>query len=248
MRTVISFNEGCSGNFLAAAMSDSSICEYKRIDTVNNVLNYSIVPSLSHIPKFLSDIVVTHSNDYYGIINKLSANRVIRIEAITGIYNAIYNVFTKKHTTEQTSILKFWPEQPAYCYDMTFEHLKDYYIKFSHFNFYRGEILFDFGWTLDVDNMVNFLAGLGVQPNLDLIKKYIMHQYSIILNQDLLDMTDIVNQITDSNFIDSPWWACYCIFQFEKNNKLSESNRKWTIDSLPILTKSNLINLSKLYG
>jgi hypothetical protein len=248
MRTVISFNEGCSGNFLAAVVSNSMINEYVRIDTSNNLLKYSMVPQLTHIPKRLSDVVVTHSDDYDEIVARLAADRVIRIETITGIYNAIYNVFIKKHIIEQGSpILTIWPDRPAYCYDMTFEHLKDYHTKFSKINYHPAEILFDFGWTLDVDSTVKFLISLGVQPDLDLVKKYITHQQPIILDHTLLTMPDIVNQIPDDNFIDSPWWACYCIFQFEKNNELLESDRKWTIDSLPILNKSNLINLSILY-
>jgi hypothetical protein len=248
MRTVISFNEGCSGNFLAALVSNSTINEYVRIDTNDNLLKYSIVPQLTHIPGRLLDIVVTHSHDYDKIVDKLAADRVIRIETITGIYNAIYNVFIKKHIAEDRSpILTIWPDRPAYCYDMTFEHLKDYHAKFSKIKYHTSEILFDFGWTLDVDSIVDFLVSLGIQPNVDLIKKYITHQQSILLNHTLSTMTDIVDQIPDDNFTASPWWACYCIFQFEKNNNLPESSRKWTIDSLPILNKSNLINLSKLY-
>ena len=36
MKTVISFTEGCSGNFLAALISNSDVKSFKRIDIVSN--------------------------------------------------------------------------------------------------------------------------------------------------------------------------------------------------------------------
>lgn len=251
MRTVISFDEGCSGNFLAALLSRAQVTELRRIDSHHNTqLNYSIIPKLDlYTGTPLKSIVVTHDTNSQQIKKILNADRIIRIEPITGIFTAIYNVFSKKLIDEdKEDILGKWPEHPAYCYDRTFEHIKDYYAKFSKNMWTSDEILFDFGWIFDDQKMLEFLNQNNIDANFNFVKQYQQSQFPLLLNlPDSTNMRNIVLQIPTDYFKQSPWFACYCIFSFEVKNNLNEHQRKWSINQLSLLGAEEIIALSLQY-
>lgn len=251
MRTVISFNEGCSGNFLAALLSRAQVTELQRIDSYHNrQLNYSIIPKLAaYTGKPLKSIVVTHDTDSQQIKKILNADRIIRIEPITGIFTAIYNVFSKKLIDEDNEdILDKWPTYPSYCYDRTFEHIKDYYAKFSKNMWTSDKILFDFGWIFNDEKMLEFLNQNNIDADFNFIKQYQKSQLPLLLNlPESTNMHDIVLKIPSDYFKQSPWFACYCIFSFEIKNNLTEYQRKWSIDQLPLLGPKEIIALSLQY-
>lgn len=251
IKTVISFDEGCSGNFLAALISNSEITSFKRVDTVSNQSqsNFIMLSELISIP-IIVNVVATHEHDSDIIQKMLCPNRIIRIEPITGIFTAIYNVFDKKLIDEdQKDILQKWPLNPGYCYDMTLEHIKDYYGKFSQRKHTPDQILFDFGWLYQRPMLTAFLKQLKITANIDLVDQYLQTQMPLLLDLPKSNsMTDIVKLIPTEYFAKSPWFACYCVFCFELNNNLREHQRLWSIDTLPVLCADSLIALSAQYN
>lgn len=250
MRIVISFDEGCSGNFLAAMMTDSKINSFFRIDTNKNLLDYSIVPNIDFIPNKLKNVIITHENNIERIKEKLSPKKIIRISTKTGVFTAIYNVFLKKHVGEdRTTVMEQWAVNKNYGYNMTMEHLKDYYQKFTEVKDYTDAIIFDFGNFYSKDKLLDFFKENDLPlKNINLVDDYIKNQTPLLLSMPTsTSMEDIVESIPDVYFHLNPWAACYCIFCFEHNNNIHESLRKWSIDSVPFLNKESLISLTKQY-
>lgn len=250
MKIVISFDEGCSGNFLAALLSDSILTSYNRIDSPENFLDYTTVPRFNYKVTHHKDIIVTHENNITQIKKHFKPDIVIRIQTITGIFSAIYNVFTKKHLAEtETQIMEKWADDKNFSYDMTLEHLKDYFYKFTKNQSYEDAIIFDFGNFYNKERIKEFFESHQlILKNEDLISKYQEKQFPLLLDLPNSNrMEDIINIIPDDYFKNSPWFACYCIFCFEQLNKLSENKRRWTIDNIPFLDKQTLIKISKLY-
>lgn len=247
-RLVISFDEGCSGNFLAALLTNSKLEKFNRIDHPWNVLYYQGLPTAEDF-KLLNSrqhTIITHESDS-NVLKELSPDIVIRILPITGMFTAIYNVFSKKHLAN-TNIPAKWPSDPGYCYDMTLEHIKDYFNIFSNLKSYPGQLIFDFGWLYDTDKLLKFTNSLGIPIDISLVDQYIDNQLDLLLDLPTSSlMQDIIEEIPDSYFEKSPWFACYAIFCFETVNKLNESQRLWNIDNLTLLDKNQLINLSNKY-
>jgi hypothetical protein len=250
-KIVISFDEGCSGNFLAALLTNSRILKFDRIDKhIENKLFYRRMYFLN---KDYADfdhynIIITHCSDS-AIIQKLSPNIIIRILPITGIFTAIYNVFSKKHISDLgNNIMLYWPSNPAYCYDLTMQHLKDYYNKFSALTYSSDQMIFDFGWIYDTEKLLHFANQFNINVDNSLITQYQKHQLPMLLDLPVSNnMKDIISPISDEYFIQSPWFACYSIFCYEKINSLNESQRCWSIDQLPLMNKKSLVELSYQY-
>jgi hypothetical protein len=266
MRTVISFSEGCSGNFLATFITNFDVAIHKHIVDINrvdktlrfnhiNLINYGWAMDIDDPSTHRKDldnftVIVTHSHDTQKIKSTLNPDQIIRIEPVTGLFTAIYNVFTKKLIDDdKADIMKQWPSAPSYCYDKTFEHLKFYYAKFSNSQLTADEILFDFGWIWDLEKMNIFLKETGMTGDFDLLKRYQASQLPLLLNlPSTNNMSEIVAQIPSTYFEQSPWFACYCLFCFELNNNLKEEQRLWTIDNLSqVLGPNDLVDLSVKY-
>lgn len=250
MRIAISFDEGCSGNFLAALLTHSQISSFNRIDAAKNKLTYNIIPTFNFESQVLQDVLVTHENDISKIKEKFNADLVIRIHPHTGLFSAIYNVFTKRHLIEKPSeIMTKWDSDKNFSYDMTMQHLKDYFNKFTIERNYEDAIVFDFGDFYSKQKTIDFFTKHNLPLlNEDLIDNYQASQMPLLLDlPKCQSMESIVDIIPDDYLVSSPWFACYCIFCYEYNNNINESQRRWSIDTVPFLNKQELIKISKLY-
>jgi hypothetical protein len=251
-KTVISFDPGCSGHWLAALVSDSKITQFFRIDVIDNILNYTIIPYFQKFSPITHNVIVTHETDVDRIRSEFGADRVIRIRPTTYKFNAIYNVFMKKYLFEENDITRHWPNDAAYCYNQAFECLKDWYNILNRPVDMPGCIDFDFGNIFDIVQLTKFLNNIDVEVTAEMIS---MHQ-QYLDNQERLkldlypqeSMQSIVSRIPADRFVGNPWFACYCIFCFEKSNALSEQQRLWSIDDLQVLGASELIGLSTQYN
>jgi hypothetical protein len=251
MKTVISFDEGCSGNFLAALLTGSTAVSYNRIDYWSNynLLKYQLCADLSTENFLKHDVVVTHEHDYNRICQLLKPDRIIRIEPQTGIFNAIYNIYSKKLINEDhPGLIDRWTTNPSVHYDQALEHIKDYYNYFLDSKLTNGEILFDFGWIYNDQDLLNFSNRLGIDIDITFAQAYREKQLPWLLDlPQQKDMESIVGQIPEQYFTMSPWFASYCIFCYEKLNQLGECQRTWSINQVGLLTKSNLIQLAQQY-
>lgn len=255
MKTVISFSEGCSGHFLAALLANSDITIDSRIDTANNAQlwkDHSIHQAFrSNFQPHQDDytIALTHEKNYNLIQYYLNPDRVIRIEPVTGIFTAIYNVYHKKLINEDhPTILDNWQANPSAHYNRAHEHLKDYYTYFSNSAWTPAEIFFDFGWLYNDAKLKQFAQDIDVDINLDMVYNYRAKQLPWVLNHpSATNMAEIVDQFPAEIFYTSPWFASYCIFSFEHANNMQESQRTWSIDNVGLLTRDELIHLSTGY-
>jgi hypothetical protein len=251
-RTVISFDPGCSGHWLAVLISDSKVTEFFRIDVIDNILKYTIIPYFQKLAPVTHPVIVTHETDINRIRSEFCADRVIRIRPNTYKFNALYNVFVKKYLLEEDDITQHWPNNAAYCYNQVFEGLKDWYNILSRPVIMPGCVDFDFGNMFDLDKLTKFLTEMDVEVTDDMIN---MHQ-QYLENQETLkldvypqeSMQSIVSRIPADRFAKNPWFACYCIFCFEQSNNLTEQQRLWSIDTLPIVGARELINMSTQYN
>ena len=255
---IISFYPGCSGNFLAAVISDSHIVRFDRIDNYidpnsSNNLKYFGINDLDNVPLDHATVIATHESDIKKIKSIFPNYKIIRIQPISMLFNALYNVFHKKIIDENRSNIMFvWPSNPAYCYDMSMESLKDFYRQFITDKNFEDAIILDFGILQDKKQLLEFLHNINVKTNVNaeiLIDNYLKNQLPINLESIVgPTMEDIVSSIPDSYFLKSPWFVAYCIFRFELVNQLKESQRLWTIDQLTLLNKSSLIKISYQYN
>jgi hypothetical protein len=141
-----------------------------------------------------------------------------------------------------------WPNDTSYCYNLTMEHLKDYFNKFSTLKHAPNQIIFDFGWFYNIEKILAFTSQIEIAVDIKSIEEYQNYQMPLLLDLPTSNsMEDIVSLISDNYFVSSPWYACYCIFCYERINLLKESQRLWTIDQLPMMTKESLIELSLQY-
>ena len=61
-------------------------------------------------------------------------------------------------------------------------------------------------------------------------------------------MQEIVAPISDEMFEQNPWFFSYCVYKFEKNNELTEKNRKWTINNcVSVQTRRHLLEICDQY-
>jgi hypothetical protein len=81
-----------------------------------------------------------------------------------------------------------------------------------------------------------------------IITEYANLQLQYDLSADGTSMHNIIEAIPDKAFVESPWFASYCIFKYETNNNLLESQRIWSIDSANTpIDKPFLLKISSQY-
>lgn len=253
-RIVISFDEGCSGNFLASIITNSVINTFNRIDIhdSHNRFDYGCWPTAEYpvTKKLLQhSVIVTHVNNIDQIKEIFQTSTVIRIVPKTGLFTAIYNVFSKKHFKKE--IVDSWNSNfKGLSYDWCFEHLKDYYIKFTLMNNFKNSIIFNFGDLYNKDKLIAFFTENNISIiNYDYIDRYLTQQMPLVLDIPASkNIKDIFSLIPSDFFNISPWFACYCIFCFELNNNFKESDRQWSIAEQAFINEKTLLDLSTRYS
>lgn len=239
MSTVLVFREGCSGHFVQAVLEEHG----------PEHVSYRM-PENSQTNK----IFVTHKVDTE--FHNSQYDLALRILPDKKIYNAIYNNFSKKLLLEDFSNFEFqdWIKNPIYWYDICFYNIKEYFelhLDDIQENKYKNVINFDN--LLDkkyfAELLQMYFQSSLTNQQIELIEKYSALQLQIDLcHDDVKDMRDIIEPIPENLFVFSPWFFSYCIFKFENNNNLTESQRLWSINQLEkIQNKAELLELSKRY-
>lgn len=249
MKTVIFFREGLSGHYLKSLVDDDPTAMKFRVDPWYPGLYENMQPKNDQCKCMHKHLV-----DW----QKISAQHdlVLTIQVQNKIYHAIYNNFYKKYLIENPQLqpdFANWTQNKLFWYDVTFYNIKEYYV------LNRRDLLEN-----TFENIINFDQLLEIQYIEHIFKKYfnrdltdnmrrIVTEYANLqlqynLSEAETSMQDIVQKIPDKAFIESPWFASYCIFKYETNKNLSESQRLWSIDSVtkPI-DKRFLLQISSQY-
>lgn len=234
MKTLIFFREGLSGNYLKSLVTDCTDKIKFRVDRWN--------PSLSEPPATFDSnnciCIHKHPSNYKKIITP--NDLILTIQVRDKIYHATYNNFYKKFLVENpglTDKFKNWQCDLVTWYDITFYNIKEYYHLYKQDlanNTISNVIEFDRMLELDyIEGIFKHYYNRPVSKNMERIVttyKELQLQYDISGNQHT--MNDIVTALPDTAFLESPWFASYCIFKYETNNNLLESQRLWSINSI----------------
>jgi len=143
-------------------------------------------------------------------------------------------VFTKKVLVEQSTPDQFarWQDHMVTWYDRCYYNIQEYWELFQQDRPLGQTINFDQILDQDyLDQMFQQYYGQSLTDNQRrIVTEYRDKQLSIPLSTTGTSMQEIVNAVPEHLFHESPWFAAYCLFKFERNNQLLESNRLWTID------------------
>lgn len=235
---IISFREGCSGNWLAQLLvlnKEQKVFFRQDLGGMNvpkkifhfdgNEISHCFDAKNNNV-KDTHKIITCHSTEY-DLLHRLWPDReIIRISPITKIFRAIALSYYKTHL--QTHDI-----------DLAFQYIKDYYVLHTVKDKLpmatEGRII-DFGGIDNVQYIEeNFNLRLTDSQKI-FLKRYWKLQYQVQpldenkLSRQIskLSLFDIFNKkISAFNF------ACY-IFIYELENNLLESQRLWTINELNI--------------
>lgn len=248
MKTIIFFREGLSGHYLKSIIDD-------RVTPVNFRMDpwYPNAPTNSFRHE---QCICVHKNlvDYKTLAQQYEL--VLTIQVRKKIYQAIYNNFYKKFLVENPDLqqdFNQWQSNMFTWYDRTFYNIKEYYQLYQQDlvdNMFSNIVEFD--QLLDLDYVEQLLMHYYHRPITQNIQ-YIVNTYSKLqlthdLSGDECTMQDIVEALPDQVFLQSPWFASYCIFKYEINNGLQESQRQWSINlaTRPI-DKEFLLSIAQQY-
>lgn len=250
MRTIIFFREGLSGNYLKSLIDDSDESVKFRMDPWK--------PGTYDKLEFDESIncICTHKNLVE--VDKLikPSDLVLTIQVREKIYHAIYNNFNKKFLIENPHLQKdfdCWQKNLSFWYDNTFYNIKEYY------NLYQQDLIenqfeniVEFDKILELD-YIEYLFDLYykkpiTQNTIRIVEGYKSLQLQYQLDKRGQDMQEIISVLPDQAFLDSPWFASYCIFKYETNNHLEESQRQWSVNDIarPI-DKQFLLSIADKY-
>lgn len=256
MSIVILFREGLSGHYLKALIDNSPDDITFRVDPWYPGI-YDLSEHVKRQPtRSLSDCRCFHRNSIDPHPLMINFDLVLSILAYRKIYHGIYNNFHKKLLVEQLDLReKFldWHSDATLWYDIAFYNLKEYFglFQLDHTEHSVGTIV-NFDHLLELDYIEEiFQTYLNRQINDNtrrIVSNYRAHQLQYDLSGDEKDMQDIIDSFPDDEFTRSPWFAAYCIFKYETNNQLSDSQRLWSIDNLSgLLDKKYLLKISQQY-
>jgi hypothetical protein len=251
MKTLIFFREGLSGHYLKSIIDDTADPIGFRVDPWYP----GIYRDELYDPQ--EDCACLHPDgvDVESVVKEFDL--VLNIQVYQKIYHAIYNNFYKKflveNPTEQDKF-KSWTDDPVYWYDRTYYNIKEYYhLHAQDQNKYALPNVVNFDHLLEDDYIADLLEqyfSKSINNNTKrIIAEYRSHQLQYELTKTGQSMADIVSALPDQAFIDSPWFASYCIFKYETNNNLLESQRTWSIDLMPhLIDRQILLSIADQYS
>ena len=262
MKTLISFREGLSGHYLRKLIFDSTENINFRVDPFIPNVPQQIQHQIEIQKKYLGDnyCVCMHPKNINTDIDfniEKNFDLILTIQVYKKIYNALYNNFHKKLLIDNSQLqtsFQTWHENKIFWYDLAYYNIKEYYELYQRDlieNTFPNIINFDL--LLDIDYIQHIFQkylNRSINNNTRLIvEKYSNLQLKLNLPNDEKDMKDIVGVLPDNVFVESPWFASYCIFKFEKNNNLSELQRRWQIDSIDnVIDQKFLLKISDQYN
>lgn len=240
MIPAIVFREGHSGHYFASLVIGRGKPSFRMSD---------------HFSVYCKDqIFLTHQVDYKKHIEEY--NPVVRILPNKKIYNAIYNNFMKKVLVEDFPEFELpqWVNNTVEWYDRCYQNMCEFYNLIKQdieTNIYPEVVNFDLLTEEQyMDSVLKQYFGVELTPaRITLLNEY----KALQLNIDLEDNTDtsmekIVEPLTNQMLVENPWFWAYCIFKYEHNNNINETQRLWTINNLQKpQTKNDLLVISRLY-
>jgi hypothetical protein len=248
MKTVIFFREGLSGHYLRSLVNDS-----------NDQINFRMdpwYPKIYNTPRVeMTDCTCVHKHlsNYKLLENYYDLTLTIQVRS--KIYHGIYNNFYKKFLIEnpdQQENFKNWTSNPTTWYDRTFYNMKEYYQLYQQDlveNTFANIVEFDN--LLELDYIEHLFKQYYNRPITENMKRIVTTYGQLQLQYDLSgkeqDMQDIISILPDRVFRESPWFASYCIFKYETNNNLQESQRQWSINVEKPIDKEFLISIADRY-
>lgn len=258
MKTLIIFREGLSGHYLKALIDDAPDPIQFRVDPwYPGIYDNLECPKHGNIKTSVpSECDCAHRKHIHTQNTLTRYDLVLAILVNRKIYHGIYNNFHKKLLVEQLDLrdrFSRWHLEPSFWYDIAFYNLKEYYHLFRHDhvdNTVDNVIDFDFILDLDyIEEIFQKYLNRAINDNTRrLVNSYCVQQLQYDLSENEKTMKDIVDSIPDVEFALSPWFAAYCIFKYETNNQLVESQRLWSIDDISsIIDKKNLLDLATKY-
>ena len=255
MKTLIIFREGLSGHYLRALINDSREKINFRFDKYYS--NNCPQTENLEIDKITGPVCDCFHKEFINLTQvQKKYDLTVTIQVYQKIYHGIYNNFHKKILIENIELEKnfqYWHRNPIFWYDLSYYNLKEYYQLYQQDlleNTIKHIINFDF--ILDIDYIEHVFQKYLNRPinnnTKRIVQEYRSKQLMYDLSNNEKDMKDIISALPDSVFVESPWFASYCIFKFETNNNLSEYQRQWSIDSVNnVINKSFLLKISSQY-
>lgn len=223
---VISHLEGCSGNFLGYLIADTEH-NIENIFRVDSKLNDQVLSINGRGPLLYSEIdrrlnshtiVVTHNYDLAQLQHIFPQAKLIQIYPYTHQGNVLYNICYKKLVVKLNNAI-----------DNYYIDMEIWFNKISKEN--PGYSCVDY-WNLTDKNKIQRLLDTQLTATQhQFFDQYWAAQLPYELNMPTVPMkiTDLIKfwKIQDTC---TPWLIAWVIFVYELINKLSESNRLWTID------------------
>lgn len=237
MNTLIFFREGLSGHYLKSLITD-----------YEGVIDFRVDP---WYPGIYNDPSIHQRNtscaclhfhmyrkNWQQIIQRYDL--ILTIQVRNKIYHAIYNNFYKKYLVENPELkpdFDSWTNNLVFWYDTTYYNIKEYHALYQEdLKENQFENVVEFDQLLDVDYIENFMQQYfkkSLTNNMRrIISEYSQKQLQLDLDDAGPGMDQIVSKIPEHLFLESPWWASYCIFKYENLNGLQESQRQWSIDQV----------------
>lgn len=249
MKTIILFREGLSGHYLKSLIDDKNQEISFRVDPWH--------PGIYNVPQNVNEdcnCYHPHLMDFenFSMTHKLC----LTIQVKEKIYTATYNNFYKKFLIENPGLrdnFKNWQLNATSWYDTCFYNIKEYYQLYQQ-DLIKNTItnIIEFDNLLELDYIASVFHKYYNRPVTNNMKRIVKTYKELQLQYDLpkngSDMKEIISLLPDAAFHKSPWFASYCIFKYETNNNLQESQRKWSINLVkkPI-DKEFLISIADRY-
>ena len=252
MKILIVFREGLSGHYLKSLIDDALVDVNFRIDPW-----YPGIYDLGRFdyrPSDCSCLHLSHIDDLDRFMSTVDLTLTVQVNK--KIYHACYNVFFKKLLVENLDYrerYKTWKQDLTFWYDISYYNIKEYHELFLADRKHNTiPNIVEFDHILDVDYIQKifkqYLYRDLSENMIRIVNTYREKQVQYQLDNGSRSMLEIISHLPDSVFLESPWFASYCIFKFENSNNLQESHRLWSINDVthPI-DKKFLLSIENLY-